>query len=297
MIEFHNITLQDIDWINERISQRRHMSCEYCFGNNFIWKSIYDVKVANHKGYYLSCLKDEENREGLTFMYPTGEGDIKPVIEDLLTWCEKSNVRFAIHTASLEDTQELEGLFPGKFQFESNRDFSDYIYSVEDLTNLSGKKYHSKRNHISRFKERNWSFELITEDNIKECRLMNSKWCERNDCTRDPALAEECCAVQKSFKYFTELGFFGGLLRVDDEVVAYTIAERLNEDIVVVHIEKAFSEIQGAYPAINREFVANMCQGYKYVNREEDLGVEGLRKAKLSYHPEILLDKYKITLI
>lgn len=85
-------------------------------------------------------------------------------------------------------------------------------------------------------------------------------------------------------------------MRVDGKVVAYTIAEKLNDKTVVVHIEKAFSDIQGAYPTINQEFVTNMESSYKYVNREEDLGVEGLRKAKLSYYPSILLTKYGVRL-
>ncbi len=201
-----------------------------------------------------------------------------------------------MHSLLEEKRVELEDLFPGKFIIEEDRDLADYIYKSEDLINLSGKKYHGKRNHIKRFKDNNWSFETLTDENMEDCLEMNRQWCVLNDCGMDESKKAEFCAVKQSFKYYKELGFFGGLLRVDGRVIAYTMAERLNSNTVNVHIEKAFSDIQGAYPAINHEFVFNMASEYEYVNREEDLGIEGLRKAKLSYNPAILLSKYGVSL-
>lgn len=294
MLEFRDIVLEDKKWVDEILSQKNYLSCEYCFGNHFIWKNAYKIQIAQLDGFYIVLLHDDEGVEGPSFLYPAGAGDVEPVIEALEDYCKANGFPLKLHSASIEDTALLEELFPGKYEFHSDRDYSDYIYTVENLTNLAGKKLHGKRNHIARFKENNWRFEPITDDNFEDCLTMNAKWCKINDCGRSEQLKDECCAIKRSFKYFNELGFFGGLLRIDDKVVAYTIAERLNDDVVVVHMEKAFSDIQGAYPAINREFVANMCQSYKYVNREEDLGVEGLRKAKLSYRPAILLEKFAI---
>ncbi|MFZ2538254.1 MAG: phosphatidylglycerol lysyltransferase domain-containing protein [Oscillospiraceae bacterium] len=294
MLEFKDILLEDKQWVDQILSKRKYLSCEYCFGNHFIWKNAYKIQIAKMNEFYVVLLHDDEGEVGTSFLYPAGSGDIKPVIEALEEYCKEKGIPLKMHSASEEDVVQLEKLFPQKYEFESDRDYSDYIYNVEDLTNLSGKKLHGKRNHIARFKENNWKFEPITNDNFEDCIIMNKEWCEINDCGRDEHLKDECCAIKRSFKYFHELNFFGGLIRIDNKVVAYTIAERLNDDVVVVHMEKAFSEIQGAYPAINREFVANMCQSYKYVNREEDLGVEGLRKAKLSYRPAIILEKFSV---
>ncbi len=296
MISFKEIVLEDKDWINELLSQCHYMSCEYCFGNHFIWKNAYDERVCRINDYYTVELSDDEGERGFSFLFPAGTGDLKPVIEELMEYCRSENLPFRLHSMPEEMVPEMERMFPGLFDFTVDRDYSDYIYTVEDLTNLAGKKYHGKRNHIARFKEGNWAFEPMGDDNFEECMEMNREWCRLNDCGRDEGIKTEQCAVRRSFKYFRELDFFGGLLRLDGKVVAYTIGERLNSDTVVVHIEKAFSDIQGAYPTINREFVANMCQNYRYVNREEDLGVEGLRRAKLSYQPAILLPKYGVKL-
>lgn len=296
-MEFKKITIEDKPWIDNILKKKKHLSCEYCFGNHFIWKNAYDVEIIQFsEGFFVASLMNDEGVDGRSFLYPAGVGNVKPVIEQLLDYCSQNKIEFRMHSATFEDKQELDRLFPGKFECTADRDYADYIYNASDLTNLSGKKYHGKRNHIARFKERDWSFEPITSDNFAECQEMNELWCVENNCGMDPDIIQECCAVKRSFKYFNELGFFGGLLRVDGRVVAYTFAEALNEEVVAVHMEKAFSDIQGAYAAINREFVANMCQSYLYINREEDLGVEGLRKAKLSYHPAILLEKYSVKL-
>lgn len=296
MIEFRDIKLDDKKWIDEMLQKKNYMSCEYCFGNHFIWKNAYSIQIATIDDFYVVSLMDDEGDDGISFLYPVGIGDIKNIIIKLEEYCNEKQMPFRMHSAGEEDVKQLEVLFPGKFEFVADRDYSDYIYTVENLTNLAGKKLHGKRNHIARFKDNDWSFEPINDENFSDCLAMNKEWCEINDCGRDQSLKDECCAITRSFKYFKELNFFGGLLRMGEKVVAYTLAERLNDDVVVVHMEKAFSDIQGAYPTINREFVANLCQSYKYVNREEDLGVEGLRKAKLSYQPAIILDKYNVTL-
>lgn len=295
-MEFKEIELSDKEWVDEILAKKDYYSCEYCFGNHFIWKNTYNIKIAKSHEFYVVALENDENEKGISFLYPAGVGNVKPVIDELLLYCEKLCIPFVMHSASEDDIAELERLFPGKFIFNDDRNFADYIYTVESLTNLSGKKLHGKRNHIARFKDNNWSFEEINADNIGECLDMNKVWCQENNCGKDKSLIEECCAVRRSFKYFKELNLFGGLLRVDGRVVAYTIGEKMNDKVVVVHFEKAFSEVQGAYPTINREFVANMCQGFEFVNREEDMGLEGLRKAKLSYNPAILFSKYGVKL-
>ena len=127
---------------------------------------------------------------------------------------------------------------------------------------------------------------------------MNLKWCALYGCSDDEGLKKERCAVENAFAHFEAEGLLGGLLREETggPVIAYTMGRPLNSDTFIVHIEKAFHDIQGAYPLINQQFVEHNCQGFTYVNREDDTGAEGLRKAKLSYRPAILLDKYYATL-
>ncbi len=194
--------------------------------------------------------------------------------------------------------QTLEELFPNTFAFSYNRDYSDYIYLVEDLMYLKGKKFHGKRNHINQFLKNNeFTYEPMTPENIPECREMNEKWKEQNDSGDSRSLETELRAVDMAFRYFEKFGFVGGLIRIRGEVAAFTIGERLNSDTFVSHIEKAYHDIQGLYPMINQQFALNCMEGYKYVNREEDMGVEGLRKAKLSYNPVIILEKNEAVLI
>ena len=126
---------------------------------------------------------------------------------------------------------------------------------------------------------------------------MNAKWCAVNGCSEDASKQKEVCAVRKAFHHYDVLGLVGGILRVDGEIVGYTLGEPLNSDTFVVHIEKAFSEVRGAYPTINNQFVSHCASNFTYINREEDMGLEGLRKAKLSYQPEILLTKYTAVLM
>lgn len=297
MLDFHKITLNDGPWMREILKKTHHMSCEYCFGNHYAWQKTYDARVCRVNAYYIVGLRNDEGEDGISFLYPAGTGDIRPVIEALLKHCHEVGIRFRMHSMEEADKAELLRLFPGKFEITEHRDYADYVYRVSDLINLAGKKYHGKRNHLARFYENNWSFEPITADNVAECLEMNQRWSLENADTKEDGVLAERCAVRLCLTHMEELGCFGGLLRVNGEVAAYTVGERLSSDTVVVHFEKAFSRIQGAYPAINREFLSRMCGDYTYVNREEDLGIEGLRRAKESYHPAFLVTKYGVTLV
>ncbi|MDR2585019.1 MAG: phosphatidylglycerol lysyltransferase domain-containing protein, partial [Prevotellaceae bacterium] len=176
------------------------------------------------------------------------------------------------------------------------RDSWDYIYKVDDLSTLQGKRYQSKRNHIARFTELpDWRYEPIGGANITECIEMNSAWCHLMGCTENKSLHMETCAAEMGLQNFDALGLDGALLRLSGKVVAYTLGEPINSDTFIVHVEKAFPDIRGAYPTINREFMRNLGTGFVYVNREDDVGDEGLRRAKESYHPVFMEEKYLLT--
>ncbi|MDD5935664.1 MAG: phosphatidylglycerol lysyltransferase domain-containing protein [Clostridiales bacterium] len=292
MINFRAIELSDREWIEAILKKANLMGCEYTFVNNYIWGTQYQLEIANVNGFY--CTRS--GMEEVIYGFPIGEGNLAEVIRLLEEDAKERNVPFVMKGMLAEHVTLLDLICPGEFEITTSRDDSDYIYSVEKLSKLSGKKLHGKRNHIARFKDNeDWQYEKLTEENMKDCLEMNRKWCENNNCLDNISLKHEACAVKKAFRHFKALNLVGGLLRLNGEVVAYTIGEPLSDNTFVIHIEKAFSEIQGAYPMINQQFVLHECQDYEYVNREEDLGEEGLRKAKLSYYPEILLDKYKAT--
>ena len=226
----------------------------------------------------------------------------KELFDRIVMLAEEENQPLRMHCILEEEFQMIEQWYPGIYQMTLRRQDSDYIYLREKLATLSGKKLHSKRNHINRFIENytDWKYESITAVNEDECAKMAMRWClencadEENNWEHDKI--DESKLVVYAIRHRDELGMKGGALRAGGRIVAITLGEELTKDTFVVHFEKAFSDVQGAYPMINREFVRNELEQYTYVNREEDLGEEGLRKAKLSYRPERLLDKGIITM-
>lgn len=290
MIEFRPIELSDREWIEPIFHKAGLMGCEYTFCNNFIWSGQFKLEIAYVDGFY--CTRS--GQEAMEYGFPIGEGDLKAMIELLIEDAKERNEDFIMHGLLKQHVTMLESIMPGKFEYSTTQDDSDYIYTVDKLSKLSGKKLHGKRNHIARFMDNeDWSYEKINEGNMEECMEMNKKWCEMNHCHDNTTLKQESCAVKRSFRYYKEFNLVGGLLRLHGEVVAFTLGEPLNESTFVVHVEKAYSNVQGAYPMMNQQFVLHECQNYEYVNREEDMGEEGLRKAKMSYYPDILLEKFR----
>jgi hypothetical protein len=187
----------------------------------------------------------------------------------------------------------IENALPGQFIYETERNWYEYIYSSGDLISLVGKKYQAKRNHINKFKRTyQWEYIPISREIIPECVELYERWCAENGgCTSAQSLAEERIATQKAFNYYEKLGLIGGALRINGEILAYSYGQPLGKDIFGVHAEKCLYEIDGGFTMINQQFAEHNCAAYAYINREEDLGLEPLRKAKMSYHPAILLEK------
>ena len=290
MLTFRKIELSDREWIEQINASASHQSCEYCFGNLFVWQDVYHTQICQVDGYYTASFETET---GTSFLFPIGNGNLTPVIDALCFHCEELGIPLRMHSLEERDKVRLEAAFPGKFLISHCRDYDDYVYEVKTLTDLSGKKYHAKRNHLARFYEQDWSFEPIGVNNIEECLQMQRRWLV--DKKENPALVSEQKALNRAFSNWDALHFFGGLLRVNGEVCAYTIAEQLSGEMVVIHFEKADTKIPGAYAAMNREFLARCCQNYRLVNREDDVGIEGLRRAKLSYYPLYLVSKYEVS--
>lgn len=288
MLEFKEIELSDAEWIKQILKKSDFNGSEYSFGNNFVWRKVYNTRICRYKDFYIIHTHFRKP----SFVFPAGEGDLCDVIGQMRAFALANGFPLFIHSINAQSMQKLEALFAGEFESGTVRDDYDYVYNTSDLITLQGKKYHSKRNHINRFMEQNWRFEPITEQNIAECVTMSEEWCRLNHCFDDTGAKHEFCAVRQSLQHYFKLGYSGGLIRLDGKVIAFTMGEPLNSNTFIVHIEKAYGDIQGAYPMINREFAEYAARDYAYINREDDAGEEGLRKAKLSYKPAFLVDKY-----
>ncbi|MCI8292944.1 MAG: DUF2156 domain-containing protein [Hespellia sp.] len=293
--DFKRTELEDRDLISSYLAKSPSRSCERTFVNVFLWSRHYPVKWAVIEDALVFKSEDETH---LSYAYPAGEPEnVKKALKVMEQYSEERGYAFSLYSVTEEMFEQLETWYPGEFQVEYNRDEADYIYDREKLETLSGKKLHGKRNHINKFKAlyENWSYESLCEDNLEECFQMALKWRNLNGCEEDEEKNAEMCVTLNALRLFQELELVGGLLRVNQEVVAFTLGEPLCEDTFVVHIEKAFADIEGAYTMINQQFVQHECMDYHYINREEDTGAEGLRKAKLSYRPAFLEEKGMVT--
>lgn len=297
-IQFKRAELEDKEIISRYFTLYTSRSCERTFANVYLWSRQYPVKWAVVENTLVFKSEDEEH---LAFAYPVGDpGDVRRAIEWLTEYFKDRGMPFRMYNLTPDNFAQLEEWYPGRFQIEYDRDSADYVYESEKLATLSGKKLHSKRNHINKFKALyggRWSYEAITAGNVEECFQMALKWRDQNGCEDDPDKRGEICVSMNALRLFEELELTGGILKIDGEVVAFTIGEPICPDTFVVHIEKAFADVEGAYPMINQQFVEHECKDYLYVNREEDTGAEGLRKAKLSYRPVFMVEKGGVTAV
>lgn len=295
-IAFRRAELADKELMTSYFRKYESRSCERTFVNIYLWSRRYPVTFAVVENTLVFKSEDEEH---LSFAFPAGEDeDVKRALPVLKQYCEERGYPFSLYMVSAENFAKLDSWYPEQYEIVYNRDSADYVYEAEKLRTLSGKKLHAKRNHINKFKEtygERWSYESMSKDNLEDCFQMALKWRNQNACEENDDKCAEMCVTLNSLRLFEELELKGGVLRIDGEVVAFTMGEQLSKDTFVVHIEKAYADIQGAYPMINQQFVEHECSEYIYINREEDTGAEGLRKAKLSYRPVFLIEKGKVT--
>ena len=298
MIEgFRRPELSDAELISDYFHKYPTRSCDRTFANVYLWAKFYQVVFTQYK----NTLVFRDNSAGYGYAFPVGtDEDVREVIPDLIRDAEEAGKPFCLYGITREHFEQIEQWFPGQFTCEYNRDEADYVYETEKLATLSGKKLHSKRNHINKFKQvydGRWEYEKLTEDQVEDCFQMAMRWRNENECEEDEEKNQEMCVTMNSLRLLKELCLIGGVLKIDGEIVAFTIGEAVNDDTFVVHIEKAFAEVDGAYTMINQQFVEHELLGkYQYVNREDDVGMEGLRKAKMSYHPVFMIEKGYVTL-
>ncbi len=290
---FRQIELSDWDWIEKYCRENNSRQLNYSFEVLFLWRDVCDFEVCEKDGFLFikTFLQSKHN-----FLFPLGNGDLGKAILEMQAFAEGKGYEFRLFQITNEHKKQLELLFPGKYSFEASRNEFEYIFETERLANLQGKKLQSKRNHINFFeKNYEWSFEEIKEENLFEVMQFSHKWDKETNIPVGSSLTMENMALMNAFESFSCLQLQGGVLRVSGEIVALAIGCPLTSDTYLSLFEKADATVRGSYTMINREFVRHFSQNYLYVNRAEDNGDEGLRKAKLSYYPDILLEVYTMT--
>lgn len=297
MIEFKNLTLEDKPLIDRYFHEVQSETSECTFTNLFIWRECYAVQWAIVEG--LLIIKPGQMEE-TWILQPYGDYtscDLRSVFAQLDAYFSEKGLPLVMRAVTEPFAQMLETEYPGMFYLEDERDLADYLYLGDDLRELKGRKYHSKRNHLSNFKRNhpNYVYEPMTSETTEEVWAYLEEWCGQKSCngSLDSGLHCEKKAIREALDYFDVLDYKGAVIRLDEKIVAFTIGEKLNDNTVVVHVEKANGDITGLYGAMNQEFLLHEWPEVQYVNREEDTGAEGLRKAKLSYHPIALVKKYK----
>lgn len=283
---FERITIADRERIERYVANVGEMNCETAFINMLVWQDLYGVTFRTVDDALLirSSYADEE-----VFALPFGD-----LAKGLACIAEYTGGKPAVFRAQegprLDRFVQMMG---DKYDVVELEAGADYIYRKEDLSTLAGKKYHAKRNHIAAFsKQFDWAYEPIGADNLDEVQRCADLWYTENADRLTVELMAERNGLQVLFAHFATLGLTGGAIRVDGNIVAFCIASRLNDDLVDVHIEKALAAYEGAYAVVNNQFAKHLPNEIRYINREDDMGLEGLRKAKLSYHPATLLKKY-----
>ena len=288
----------DRQWALPLLSAEGSMGCEYNFDNIYLWSRAYPQKVARQGDRLLVQI---QGSLGTSYLYPAGSGPLEPALATLRADAAAHGVPLTLVCVTGEQRRQLEDAFPGRFAWQEDRDGWDYLSDINRLADLAGKKLHAKRNHIHRFDERfpDWMFEPITPANIPECLDLERVWSARRQLNEPDAgtetLSEETIAVIEALYQMAPLALEGGLIRAGGKPVAFSLGSLTTPACFDVHFEKADGEIQGAYAVINREMARMIRERHpqvKWLNREDDLGLEGLRRAKLSYYPDILLEKF-----
>ena len=290
-IDFAPITVQDKAIYESYLAGESGRGCEFSFANLYLWGRQNFAVLHDHV-----LLFSQFDRRSV-YPYPVGKGDKKAVLDRIIEDSRERGIPCRITGLNFAAKETLEQLYPDKFRFHSDEGSFDYVYDINDLADLKGKKYHGKRNHLNRFYETfpDYSVEPIGEDNLARVKQMADNWYStRLSENPDADYHMEKAALNKAFKHYRELEMEGLVLMGRGEVLAFTLASRLSEDTLDVHFEKALSDVQGAYAAINCEFARYIRQKYpniQYLDREEDMGLEGLRKAKQSYRPHHMVKK------
>ena len=292
MIPFERLDLQKKENYDRLFMNCGRRGCEYSFVNKFLWGR---QKAAFLEGNLVFF--SQFDRRSI-YPFPIGQGDLKPALDAVIQDAQERGIPCYLGCMIQEDCDLLEQLYPGKFSFHSDRDSFDYVYAIDDLADLKGRKFQKKRNHANRFDEAHPDARILPLDEHTRTAAfcMLQQWYEHRE-DQEP-LSDfhlEKLAVERAFAFQSQLDLEGVVLVDGGEILAFAMGSFLNGDTFDIHFEKAREDVPGAYNAINRGFARYLRSKYpqlRWLNREDDLGLEGLRKAKLSYNPDHLVEKY-----
>ena len=300
-MNFTNIKIEDKPIFDKLLSLNSYVDAEYLFSTFFMWQDI----VGYEKAIEDECIFiRHKDRDKIKYHFPICHP--KEAVKNFRKICELAgkNGEKPEFVCITNEQLVLLGDEKNCFNITEKRNYSDYLYDGEALRTLDGKKLRKKRGHVSKFAEKyNWEFKLFTDEGpeLKQCRDVLQRWealkLENSTVKETKLVDNENSAVDRCMKYFTELGFLGGIMYIDGEAKGFTIgevAQRGGISTGIVHYEKCDSEYDGIYQAINKMFAQQALNSVQYINRQEDMGVEGLRKAKLSYYPVRLVDKFTL---
>lgn len=286
--EFKDIDLSMRDDIMSFLSRYPIEASEYSFTNLFAFKETYDFRV--------SILNDSliilKNRHPISLFCPVGDS---PDLKQLFDYMKGQGAEACLERVPesfvkqyLDDNE--------RYIYLEERNQFDYIHDVQELIDLKGRRFHDKKNKVNKFRsEYKYEYQKLTAEIVDECIEFEDYWCEVRECEKYFGLDRERYAIFAMLKNFEYLNLKGSVIRIDNKIAALTIAEQLQHDTLVIHVEKANPDIQGLYQVINQEFLMHEAGDFEYVNREQDLGIKGLRKSKMSYHPVEFIKKYRVT--
>ena len=295
MIDFQRLKLNQKAQYNEILFSVPLRGCEYSFANLCLWGR---QQVAFLHG----CVAFFSHSYGRSvYPYPIGSGDRRAVLEEILRDARERGIPCRITGMRDADLEELEAWFPGKFHTHSSRDSYDYVYAIDDLADLKGRKFQKKRNHVNRFRTQHPDYEIVELNpcNMPMAQHMLNDWfLYRMETDPDGDYLLENIALARACQNYAVLDMEGILLMEHGKVLAVTMGSRLGNDTFDIHFEKAREDVDGAYPTVNCEFARYLRLKYpdvQFLDREDDMGLEGLRKAKLSYNPHHMIEKHTAT--
>jgi hypothetical protein len=294
-VEFTPLELSHRDKINAYLSAQRIESSELTFLTLYIWRKVFHVEFAETEGCLV--LRFQDNGYPPSLRFPLGNGDKRAAVEQACRACAEDGHTPKFYGLTRDMRDALSEMFPDLFEIREMTDYFDYVYTTESLITLSGNRLHSKKNHVNRFKRSyRYDYVPIAAGDADELARGYDAWLAARDAAPDYYLAGERASIRDILENYDALGAAGAKLYADGRLCAFTIGEQLNENTAVIHIEKADMGVNGAYAAMNQMFLERTWSGLEFVNREDDFGLEGLRKAKRSYHPAFMVEKYSATL-
>ncbi len=298
MLSFKKVELEDKPLIKPFLEQQNYRASEFCFTNLCCWSIKFQTEFTIYNDWLLIRFRDDDN--GISYLKPLGKGNLKGAIEILMEDASRLGIPFRLSSVTPQMWKEIDAAMPGAFRKTPNRKLFDYIYTSDKLIHLKGRKLQSKRNYVNRFKKNyDWSYKSLTgrPDLVKECKQMLEKWMEEKGEDKDLSLRFDHYATRMMLDNFEYLELRGGVICIEGQMIAFSVGSQLTKDTLDVHVEKAMSDdVPEAYAIINQQFVEHEASEFTYINREEDMGLKSLRKAKLSYRPDILLEKYTLRL-